>query len=125
MIDIKEYKEKANILQVNTLEVISDIFQDYSIENIKTEFSYILGSHGDYEDKEVLEIKIEFEVFPYFFEAFLYFNQIEYHISDDKGKIKAECIVEDFCSFDKMVINYKNYLKKDVLKLISKGNKGW
>ncbi|MEK6152005.1 hypothetical protein WIW50_02030 [Flavobacteriaceae bacterium 3-367] len=124
MIDIESYEEKFNVLQLNALEVIKELFSDYGTENIETETFKILGNHGNWRDKEILGLRLKFSILSYSFEAYLYYNQIEYHIQDSTGKTKAECNIEDFYSFDEMVSEYREYLERDILKLFPRNGQG-
>lgn len=117
-LDIKSLGEKANDLQLNTIIVIQDLFSSYSINNMSVKYSDILGSRGDFDGKKMLEILIKFNVSVYLFEIYLYYDQLEYYINDEKGNTVAECNIEDFYSFDEMILKYKNYFKKDISKFL-------
>lgn len=120
ILDVKALGEKANDLQLKTIIVIQDLFSNYLIKNMSVQYSDILGSRGDFDGKKMLEILIKFNVSVYLFEIYLYYDQIEYYINDEKGNTVAECNIEDFYSIDEMILKYKNYLKKDISKLLNK-----
>jgi|TARA_B110000037_G_scaffold218908_1_gene282870 hypothetical protein len=111
IIDIKEFDEKINDLQRMTIVVIQDLFSNFLINNLNIKYSDILNPRTDNED---LEILIKFSISIYNIEIYLYYDQIEYYINDNKGNTISECNIEDFYPFKEMVLRYKDYLKKDI-----------
>lgn len=120
-LDSKKIDKDANDLQLKTIVSIRESFKNYEVKNEIIESSTILGSRGKYDGKELLQIIIKFEVLEYSFEMFLYYDQIEYYITNSKG-ILAECNIEDFYSFKEMVNKYESYLIKDIKRFLCTNN---
>jgi len=120
MLDFKKLDSDANDLQLMAIIAIQECFWGYELKNIDIEYSKILGSRGDYDGKEMLQIIIRFKVLEYAFEMFLYYDQIEYYLTNNKGDTLAECNIEDFYPFGEMVTKYKSFLFKDIEKFLAK-----
>ncbi len=101
-------------IQHKVMERLEALFKPF-VDDFDVSYTVGTGVRGDYIDKEMTQVNIEFEHRDYRYEFYLNYDQLEYYIYKKEYAI-ARCNLEDYADMDTVMVKYFEYLERDISK---------